>query len=53
MKRARKVLKIVALVAGGMVLFLSLLAGFTQTQMFRDRLRAAALSSLDSLLDAS
>jgi hypothetical protein len=34
------------------VLFLALLAGVTQTQFFRDRLRSAALSNLQALLDA-
>ncbi len=48
----KKLLKIAAYTSGSLLVFLLLLAGFTQTQMFRDRLRAAALSSLDSLLDA-
>ncbi len=48
----KKVVKILALLAGILVAVMILLAGFTQTQFFRDRLRAAALTSLDSLLNA-
>lgn len=36
----------------GLLVCILLLAGFTQTQFFRDRLRAAAISRLDSLLIA-
>jgi autotransporter translocation and assembly factor TamB len=52
MRTVKKVLKILALVAGILLVVMVLLAGFTQTQFFRDRLRGAALSTLDSLLDA-
>src|SRR4030042_4328798 len=52
MRTVKKILKIVALVAAGLLLVTLLLAVFSQTQFFRDRLRAAALSTLDSLLDA-
>jgi hypothetical protein len=48
----RKVLKILAFSLGGLLLLFFLVAGFTQTQFFRDRLRAAALSNLQSLVDA-
>ncbi|HCV42710.1 MAG TPA: hypothetical protein DGH68_04435, partial [Bacteroidetes bacterium] len=50
--RVKKLLKILAYGLAGFVLFLLLLAGVTQTQVFRDGLRAYALSRLDSLLDA-
>ena len=48
----KKWLKIVLLIVGVFVLLLAVLAGVTQTQFFRDRLRAAVLSNLDSLLTA-
>lgn len=50
--RVKKPLKIAGLVLAGFVLLLLLLAGLTQTQLFRDQLRSFALSELDSLLDA-
>lgn len=46
----KKALKILLYTIGGVVLFLVLLAGITQTQFFRDRLRFAVLTTLDSLL---
>jgi len=52
MRGVKRVLKILALIAGGVLAFAFLLAAFTQTQIFRDRLRAGALSALESLLDA-
>ncbi len=48
----KRILKIVLGLLGGTLLFLVLLAAVTQTQFFRDRLRSAALSNLNSLLDA-
>ena len=48
----RKFFKIVLSIVGILVLLLVLLAGVTQTQFFRDRLRSAVLSNLDSLLIA-
>ena len=49
MKRAlKRILYIVIGLAG----FILLVAGFTQTPMFRDRLRATVVSQLDSLLEA-
>lgn len=50
--RVKKLLKIFAYGIFGFVVFLLLLAGITQTQFFRDRLRSYALSELDSILDA-
>jgi len=50
---AKKVLKYGLYGGVVFVLLLVLLAAATQTQFFRDRLRAAALSRLDSLLTAS
>ena len=38
--------------AGGVLLLLLLIAGLTQTQLFRDSLRSFALAELDSLLVA-
>jgi hypothetical protein len=48
----KKLLKLILYTLGGLLAFVLLLAGLTQTQFFRDRLRAAALERLDSLLDA-
>jgi hypothetical protein len=48
----KKGLKIVLTIVGVFLLLLAVLAGVTQTQYFRDRLRAAVLSNLDSLLIA-
>jgi hypothetical protein len=50
--RVKKLLKVFAYSLFGFVVFLLLLAGATQTQFFRDRLRTFALSRLGSLLDA-
>ena len=49
----KKIFKRIAYVLLGVLLFLLLVAGFTQTQFFRDRLRALVLSNLDSLLIAA
>jgi hypothetical protein len=46
----KKLLKILFWTGGGVLALLLLLALTTQTQFFRDRLRSAALSQLDSLL---
>ncbi|MBI4536132.1 MAG: hypothetical protein HY708_07625 [Ignavibacteriae bacterium] len=48
----KKILKILLYSVGGVVLLALLAAGMTQTQFFRDRLRAFALSTIDSLLEA-
>ncbi len=48
----KRFVKIVAYAVGGLLVFIVLLAAATQTQFFRDRLRAAALANLHSLLDA-
>jgi len=48
----KKILKIVLTVLGVFLLLLAVLAGVTQTQFFRDRLRSAVLSNLDTLLTA-
>ena len=48
----KKLLKITAYVALGAVALILLAAGLTQTQFFRDRVRAFALNELDSLLEA-
>lgn len=48
----KKLLKRLLYVLAGTIVFLLLLAGVTQTQFFRDRLRAVVLSNLDSLLVA-
>lgn len=50
--RVKKLLKIFGYSLFGFVLTLLLIAGVTQTQIFRDSLRSFALSRLDSLLDA-
>jgi TamB, inner membrane protein subunit of TAM complex len=46
----KKLLKIVSWIGGGLLALILLLAITSQTQFFRDRLRSAALSQLDSLL---
>jgi len=46
----KKLLKILAYSLGILLLLLVFIGLFTQTQFFRDRLRAAVISSLDSLL---
>ncbi len=52
MKALKNILRVILYgILGILVLFL-LLAGFSQTQIFRDRLRAVALDQLDSLLTA-
>jgi hypothetical protein len=48
----KKILKRILYVILGILVFLLLLAGVTQTQFFRDRLRAVVVSNLDSLLTA-
>jgi autotransporter translocation and assembly factor TamB len=50
--RVKKLLKIVAYTLLGFVGILLLLAGITQTQIFRDGLRSYALAKLDSVLNA-
>lgn len=49
MTRTKKIVRFVAFVAGGLLLLLGIVAGLTQTQFFRDRLRALAQDRLDSL----
>lgn len=49
----KKILKWLAYIAAGFIALISLLAGVSQTQFFRDRLRSFVLSELDSLFDAS
>jgi len=48
----RKTRIITVYVLFGLPLFLALVGAFTQTRMFRERLRAVALAQLDSLLNA-
>jgi hypothetical protein len=48
----KKVLKWLAYIAAAFIVLVSLVAGLTQTQFFRERLRSFALTELDSLLDA-
>ena len=48
----KKAFKILLSILGIFVLLLALVAGVTQTQFFRDRLRTAVLSNLDTLLAA-
>lgn len=48
----RRFFKILLYALGALLAFLLLVAGLTQTQFFRDRLREAAVSALDSLLVA-
>lgn len=50
--RVKKLLKILGYSLFGFVLFLILLAGVTQTQIFRNTLRSFALSRFESLLNA-
>jgi len=52
MKVLKNILRIILYSIGGILLLLILLGGFSQTQFFRDRLRAVALDQLDSLLTA-
>jgi hypothetical protein len=52
MKVVKTILRGILYLMGGTILVLLLLAGFTQTQFFRDRLRVYALAQLDSLLVA-
>ena len=52
MKALKLILRIILYGTGGIVVLLLLLGGLTQTQFFRDRLRAFALEELDSLLVA-
>jgi len=49
----KKLLKTIIYASLLLVLLLGLIAGLTQTQFFRDRLRAEALSRLNTLLHAS
>jgi hypothetical protein len=49
----KKLLKTVIYTSLLLVLLLGLIAGLTQTQFFRDRLRAEALSRVNTLLNAS
>ncbi len=48
----KRLVRIAVWLFDGILVFVLLVAGFTQTQIFRDRLRAVALSNLDSLLNA-
>ena len=50
--RVKKLLRILLYSLAALVAILLLVAGATQTQIFRDGLRSFALSRLDSLLDA-
>ena len=52
MKTLKRILRIALYAAGGVVLLLLVVAGLTQTQVFRDRLRSFALAELDSALIA-
>ena len=52
MSAVKRFLRIVLYGLGGLLVLLLLLTGISQTQFFRDRLRAAALANLHSLLDA-
>jgi len=51
-RSVKKIFKWLAYIAAGIIALASLVAGVSQTQFFRDRLRAFALAQLDSLLDA-
>jgi hypothetical protein len=48
----KRLVRIAVWLFDGILVFVLLVAAFTQTQIFRDRLRAVALSNLDSLLNA-
>ncbi len=48
----KKIFKWLAYVSAGIIALASIVAGVSQTQFFRDRLRSFALAQLDSLLDA-
>lgn len=48
----KKIFKWLAYVSAGVIALASIVAGVSQTQFFRDRLRSFALTQLDSLLDA-
>ena len=52
MRVVKSILRGILYLMGGSLLVLLLLAGFTQTQFFRDRLRVYALAQIDSLLVA-
>lgn len=52
MKVVKHIARVALYAAGGIVLLLLLLAAATQTQFFRDRVRAFALAQLDSVLIA-
>ena len=51
--RVKKLLRILVYCLSGFAVLLLLIAGATQTQVFRDGLRSYVLSRLDSLLDAN
>jgi hypothetical protein len=48
----KRILRIILYAVAGIVLLLLVVAGLTQTQLFRDRLRSFALAELDSALIA-
>jgi hypothetical protein len=52
MKALKLILRIILYGTGGIIVLLLVLGALTQTQFFRDRLRAFALAELDSLLVA-
>ncbi len=52
MRTLKRILRFALYAAGGFVLLLLVVAGLTQTQMFRDRLRSFVLAELDSALVA-
>jgi hypothetical protein len=52
MKVLKHILRLILYGIGAVLLLLLLVAGFTQTQMFRDRLRSVALDELDTLFVA-
>jgi hypothetical protein len=52
MRVVKSILRGILYLVGGSLLVLLLLAGFTQTQFFRDRLRLYVLTQMDSLLVA-
>src|SRR5690349_13509479 len=53
MRVARNIVKVAAITAGAIVLVLLLVAGFTQTKFFRDRLRAIVASSISTRINGS